>query len=63
VNRKAVLVFAISAVVAAIAALVPAFGALSPFSWFIGAVLSAVLYYAVARGDADGRQQQSAPQA
>ena len=49
VNLKAVLVFAISAVVAAIAALVSAFGVLSPFSWFIGAVLSAILYYAVAR--------------
>jgi NCS1 family nucleobase:cation symporter-1 len=50
VHRRAVVVFAISAVVAAIVALVPAFGAISPFSWFVGAGLGAVLYWAVARG-------------
>jgi cytosine/uracil/thiamine/allantoin permease len=32
--------------------LVPAFGAISPFSWFVGAGLGAVLYWAVARGNA-----------
>jgi NCS1 family nucleobase:cation symporter-1 len=44
-------VFAISAVVAAIVALVPAFKGISPFSWFVGAGLGAVLYWAVARGN------------
>jgi NCS1 family nucleobase:cation symporter-1 len=51
VNRKAVLVFAVSAVVAAVVALFPVFKTLSPFSWFVGAGLSAVLYYVVARRD------------
>jgi nucleobase:cation symporter-1, NCS1 family len=51
VNRKAVLVFAVSAVVAAVVALFPVFKTLSPFSWFGGAGLSAVLYYVVARRD------------
>jgi NCS1 family nucleobase:cation symporter-1 len=51
VNRKAVLVFAVSALVAAIVALFPVFKTLSPFSWFVGAGLSAVLYYVVARRD------------
>jgi nucleobase:cation symporter-1, NCS1 family len=51
VNRKAVLVFAVSALVAAVVALFPVFKTLSPFSWFVGAGLSAVLYYVVARRD------------
>lgn len=34
-----------AAVLAVVVALVPAFGALSGFSWFIGAILAAVLYY------------------
>jgi NCS1 family nucleobase:cation symporter-1 len=51
-------VFAISAVVAAVVALVPAFKAISPFSWFVGAGLGAVLYWAVARGSV-GRQQRA----
>jgi nucleobase:cation symporter-1, NCS1 family len=49
VHRRAVVVFAISAVVAVIVALVPAFKAISPFSWFVGAGLGAVLYWAVER--------------
>jgi NCS1 family nucleobase:cation symporter-1 len=49
VNRRAVVVFAISAAVAAVVALVPTFKAFSPFSWFVGAGLSAVLYWAVER--------------
>ncbi|MDQ3863624.1 MAG: NCS1 family nucleobase:cation symporter-1, partial [Actinomycetota bacterium] len=36
VNRVAVVVFVISAVVAAIVALLPVFKTLSPFSWFVG---------------------------
>ena len=55
IHRRAVVVFAISAVVATVVALVPAFKAISPFSWFIGAGLGAVLYWAVARGSV--RQQ------
>lgn len=53
INRRTVLVFAISAIVAVVVALVPAFKAISPFSWFVGAGLGAVLYWAVARGSAE----------
>jgi NCS1 family nucleobase:cation symporter-1 len=49
-NWRAVGVFVIGATVAVIIALVPAFKALAPFSWFVGAGLSAVLYWATARG-------------
>jgi NCS1 family nucleobase:cation symporter-1 len=45
--------------VAAIVALIPAFKALAPFSWFVGASLSAVLYWAVARGTVDQQQRAS----
>jgi NCS1 family nucleobase:cation symporter-1 len=58
IHRRAVVVFAISAVVATVIALVPAFKAISPFSWFVGAGLGAVLYWAVARGSA-GQQHAS----
>jgi NCS1 family nucleobase:cation symporter-1 len=51
-NRRAVLVFAVSAVITAIVALVPTFGTLSPFSWFVGAGLSAILYYVTAPREA-----------
>jgi nucleobase:cation symporter-1, NCS1 family len=62
INRRAVLVFVVSAVVAATVALVPAFKAISPFSWFVGAGLSAVLYWAVARrSDGQHQQQYGAP--
>jgi NCS1 family nucleobase:cation symporter-1 len=59
VHRRAVVVFAISAVVAAAIALVPAFKAISPFSWFVGAGLSAVLYWVVARGSVAQQQRAS----
>jgi NCS1 family nucleobase:cation symporter-1 len=49
-NWRAIGVFVIGATVAVIIALVPAFKALAPFSWFVGAGLSAVLYWATARG-------------
>jgi NCS1 family nucleobase:cation symporter-1 len=58
-NWRAVGVFAIAATVAAIVALIPAFKALAPFSWFVGASLSAVLYWAVARGTVDQQQRAS----
>ncbi|WP_427008749.1 NCS1 family nucleobase:cation symporter-1 [Pseudarthrobacter sp. H2] len=44
VNRKAVLAGVPAAVVALILALVPAFTLVAGFSWFIGAILSAVIY-------------------
>ena len=59
VHRRAVVVFAISAVVAAAIALVPAFKAISPFSWFVGAGLSAVLYWVAARGSVAQQQRAS----
>jgi len=51
-NPKALTAFVPAAAVAAVIALVPAsvvplFGRLAPFSWFIGAILSAVLYLLV----------------
>jgi NCS1 family nucleobase:cation symporter-1 len=53
-------VFAISAVVAVIVALVPAFKAISPFSWFVGAGLGAVLYWAVERRSGGQRRTSEA---
>jgi NCS1 family nucleobase:cation symporter-1 len=49
INYRAVGVFVVSAAVAAVVALVPMFGYLSPYSWFVGAALSSVLYFVVAR--------------
>ena len=49
INRHAVLIFVFSAAVAGIIALVPMFGTIAPFSWFIGAGLSGVLYGVTAR--------------
>jgi nucleobase:cation symporter-1, NCS1 family len=49
INRHAVWVFVLSAAVAGIIALVPMFSVLAPFSWFVGAGLSAALYWATAR--------------
>ena len=43
-NPKAISAFVPSAAIAVVVALVPAFGAVSGFSWFIGAILGAVLY-------------------
>ncbi|MFB6819674.1 NCS1 family nucleobase:cation symporter-1 [Streptomyces sp. NPDC056347] len=47
-NPRAVWAFIPSAAIAVVVALVPFFGAVSGFSWFIGAVLAALLYTAVA---------------
>lgn len=49
INRRAVLVFVVSAALSAVIALVPAFGPAAPFSWFIGALSGAALYLAAAR--------------
>jgi NCS1 family nucleobase:cation symporter-1 len=54
-NRKALLSFAVSAIPAAIIALVPAFRYWAPFSWFIGAGLSATVHYAISRHDVASR--------
>jgi NCS1 family nucleobase:cation symporter-1 len=50
VNRLAVGVFVVAAVVSVVVALVPAFGTIAPFSWFVGAGLAAVAYYFAMRG-------------
>lgn len=44
VNQKAVLAIIPASAIALVLALVPMFGALSGFSWFIGAILSAITY-------------------
>lgn len=49
VNRLAVGVFAVAAVVSVVVALVPALGTIAPFSWFIGAGIAAALYWALGR--------------
>jgi nucleobase:cation symporter-1, NCS1 family len=48
-NLKAVVAFVIAAAVAATVALVKVFAGAAPFSWFIGAALGAVIYYALSR--------------
>lgn len=50
VNPLAVKAFIPSALVALVIALVPLFSSAAPFSWFIGAGLSAVLYLFIAKG-------------
>ncbi|MFA3835148.1 MULTISPECIES: NCS1 family nucleobase:cation symporter-1 [Streptomyces] len=47
-HMKAIAAFAPAAAVAVVIALVPAFKSVSGFSWFIGAILSAVVYLALA---------------
>ena len=47
-NMKAVAAFAPAAIVALVLALVPFFAVVSGFSWFIGAILAAVIYLMVA---------------
>ena len=59
VNRLAVGVFTVAAVVSVVVALVPALGTIAPFSWFIGAGIAAALYWALGRrashaGQAEG---------
>ncbi|MFJ2585211.1 NCS1 family nucleobase:cation symporter-1 [Streptomyces sp. NPDC087538] len=47
-NPRAVWAFVPSAAIAVVVALVPFFSAVAGFSWFVGAILAAVLYAAVA---------------
>ena len=49
VNPRAVAAFAVTALPTALIALVPAFTALAPFSWPIGVVLGAAVYYPLMR--------------
>lgn len=48
INWKAIGAGTPAAVVALVLALVPAFSAISGFSWFVGAILAAVIYFAIA---------------
>lgn len=50
-NPKALISFLAAAIPSIIVALVPAFAAAAPFSWFIGAALSAVIHYAISARD------------
>jgi NCS1 family nucleobase:cation symporter-1 len=45
VNMRAVVSFIISAAISATLALVPTFATIAPFSWFIGALLGALVYW------------------
>jgi NCS1 family nucleobase:cation symporter-1 len=48
-NQKALWAFLPAAAIALIVALVPVFGVIAPFSWFVGAGISSVLYWVIAR--------------
>ncbi|BAN46196.1 NCS1 family nucleobase:cation symporter-1 [Metapseudomonas resinovorans] len=48
VNPRALIAFLPAATIATLLALLPAFEALSPFSWFFGAGLAGLIYYAIA---------------
>jgi nucleobase:cation symporter-1, NCS1 family len=50
VNVRAVITFVIGAAISAVIALVPTFSTLAPFSWFIGAIISGLLYWLVMAG-------------
>ncbi|KHL03890.1 nitrate reductase [Sinomonas humi] len=50
-NPKAVFSFVASAAPAVVVALVPVFGAVAPFSWFVGAIVAALVHYAISRHD------------
>jgi nucleobase:cation symporter-1, NCS1 family len=50
VNPLAIAAFVPSAVVSLTLALFPTFSLVAPFGWFIGAALSALLYFVIARG-------------
>lgn len=52
-NPKAVGAFIPAAAIAVIVALVPVFGAASGFSWFIGAILGAIIYAVIANRKPD----------
>ncbi|HET8599105.1 MAG TPA: NCS1 family nucleobase:cation symporter-1 [Segeticoccus sp.] len=49
VNPRAVTAFVVAAGIAATVALVKQFAAAAPFSWFIGAILGSVIFYALSR--------------
>ncbi len=51
VNWKAITAAAPAAVVALILALLPAFSAIAGFSWFVGSILSAIIYLAIVKRD------------
>ena len=50
VNPLAIAAFVPSAFISLSLALIPAFSLVAPFGWFIGAAISAVLYFGIARG-------------
>jgi NCS1 family nucleobase:cation symporter-1 len=50
VNLRAVVTFVIGAAISAVIALVPTFSTFAPFSWFIGAIISGLLYWLVMAG-------------
>jgi NCS1 family nucleobase:cation symporter-1 len=47
INRRAVLSFVIAAAISATLALVPMFATIAPFSWFVGAIIGAAVYWIV----------------
>lgn len=47
VNPRAVAAFAVASAVSLLAAFVPALGVLSPFAWFVGAGIGALVFYAL----------------
>lgn len=47
VNKKALIASAPAAVVALVLALVPTFSAVAGFSWFVGAIIAAIIYLAI----------------
>ncbi|GAB3302052.1 NCS1 family nucleobase:cation symporter-1 [Parasphingorhabdus pacifica] len=54
-NPKAVWAFIPSAAIAVVLALVPAFGSVAGFSWFIGAILGALVYAVISDRQPDAR--------
>ncbi len=48
-NQKALWAFLPAALVSLIVALVPTFGVIAPFSWFVGAAISSVLYWVITK--------------
>ncbi|MNM96596.1 hypothetical protein D3C81_1090780 [compost metagenome] len=47
-NPRAIAAFLPAALIAIVLAMLPAFETLSPFSWFFGAGLAGLIYYAIA---------------
>lgn len=48
-NPDAIYAFAPASIIALVVALVPRFGDIAPFSWFVGAGIASLLYWAIAR--------------